>query len=65
MDVYETQSGETWDSIAYEVYGNEMQAGYLMQNNPHLLGTVIFQAGTLIYCPPLPDAEEELPDWRD
>ncbi len=63
--MYETQLGETWDSIAYEVYGNEMRADFLMKNNPHLLGTVIFNAGTLVYCPEIPPEEDSMPDWRD
>ena len=64
--MYETASGDTWDMIALFVYGDEKQAGFLMKNNPFLLGTVIFKAGTLVYTPPVPMEEEtELPDWRD
>lgn len=63
--MYETELGDTWDMIAYKVYGNEMCAGFLMKNNPHLLGTVIFNSGTMVYCPDLPPEEDDLPNWRD
>lgn len=64
--MYETAAGDTWDMISLFIYGDEKYAGYLMKNNPFLLGTVIFNAGTLVYTPDLPMEEETgLPDWRD
>ena len=64
--MYETAAGDTWDTIALFVYGDEKQAGFLMKNNPFLLGIVIFGAGTLVYTPPISMEEETgLPDWRD
>lgn len=68
--MYETASGDTWDTIALYVYGDEKYAGVLMRNNPFLLGTVIFNAGTMVYTPKLSEVQdsgqsEDLPDWRD
>lgn len=31
---YTTKSGDTWDLIALNVYGSELKADWLMQNNP-------------------------------
>lgn len=64
--MYETSSGDTWDTISLFVYGDEKYAGFLMKNNPFLLGTVIFKAGTLVYTPPAPaEMDMDIPDWRD
>lgn len=65
--LYETMSGDTWDMIARTIYGDERYAGYLMANNPFLIGIVIFNAGTYVYTPDLPVSESDtgLQDWRD
>lgn len=65
--LYETVSGDTWDVIARAVYGDEVHADFLMQNNPFLLGISIFPSGTYVYIPELPATEidEGIPDWRD
>ncbi len=67
MVMYKTASGDTWDRIARDIYGDEIHADYLMENNPFLLGTMIFAAGTYVYAPDLPvsDSDTSLPDWRD
>ena len=62
---YETQLGDTWDVIAKNIYGDEKYADYVMENNPTLIATTIFSAGTLVWIPDLPSDEvEELPEWR-
>jgi len=63
---YTTESGDAWDLIAYKVYGDEMKADWLMQNNIKLLDTFIFDAGTVLYTPPLPETKTNsgLPAWR-
>ena len=35
---YTTKSGDTWDLIALNVYGSELKADWLMQNNPEKSG---------------------------
>lgn len=62
---YVTRSGDMWDSIAKEVYGDEMKADILMQANPELLRTIIFDAGAVIQCPEVTqETEISLPEWR-
>lgn len=64
--MYETVLGDTWDSIAKFVYGSEIHADWLMKNNPFLLGTSIFSAGTIIYTPDLPEKTyDDIPEWRN
>ena len=48
---YETQLGDTWDVIAKNIYGDEKYADYVMENNPTLIATTIFSAGTLVWIP--------------
>ncbi|MCM1295499.1 MAG: LysM peptidoglycan-binding domain-containing protein [Muribaculaceae bacterium] len=63
--MYRTKSGDTWDSIAREVYGNEYYAGALMAANPQHIDTFIFSAGVELTTPAV---EEEragtLPPWK-
>ncbi|MBO4394762.1 MAG: tail protein X [Eubacterium sp.] len=63
---YETILGDTWDSIAQKIYGDEIHADWLMENNPLHIATMIFSAGTLLWIPDLPEEDEDgLPEWRD
>ena len=62
---YTTIQGETWDGIAYKVYGSESHADFLMENNYPCLDILVFSAGTVLDTPDLPDRMAgELPPWR-
>lgn len=62
---YTTIQGETWDQIAYKVYGGEKYAAFLMANNYPYLDILVFSAGAVLNTPGLPvDEEGELPPWR-
>lgn len=63
-EVYKTRSGDTWDMIAKEVYGDELYASLLMANNQELLEYFIFPDGVLVSLPEVPEEESLLPDWR-
>ncbi len=63
---YKAKQGQTWDDIALEVYGNEVYADFLMQNNYELLDTLIFSAGDTLNTPELIQAVEgDTPPWID
>lgn len=65
-DTYTTQQGDTWDLIAYKVYGDEKLTGWLMQNNfPHL-DTMVFDAGVVLQTPEPPEDmnDTKKPIWR-
>ena len=51
MRVYTTIQGQTWDQIAYEVYGNEYMCDKIMDLNREKLDTFIFPAGVKLMLP--------------
>lgn len=60
-----TVQGETWDEIAYRVYGAEKHASYLMEKNYGMLDILIFPAGAVLSTPELPEeGGSALPSWR-
>lgn len=62
---YVTTAGDQWDMIAKKVYGSEMHADFLMDNNLPLLDIYEFDAGTVLQTPDLPIEESgTLPPWR-
>lgn len=65
-ETYTTIQGETWDEIAYKVYGSEGYATLLMESNYPLLDILVFSAGTVLNTPDIPwyEDSDELPPWR-
>lgn len=63
-DTYRTKSGDTWDMVAKEVYGDELYTSLLMAGNQELLGYFVFPEGVRISLPEIPEKENILPDWR-
>lgn len=62
---YTTRAGDQWDMIAKKVYGDEMKADFLMDNNLPLLDVYEFDAGVVVNTPDLPlDNSSLLPPWR-
>lgn len=62
--MYTTKQGQAWDQIAREVYGNEIYADFLMENNQRYLNILIFPAGIELNTPKLPEQKKDLPPWR-
>lgn len=62
---YTTISGDTWDGIAKNVYGQEKYADFLMQHNQGKIGVFRFDAGVEITTPALPEEKSGfLPPWK-
>ena len=64
---YTTSSGDTWDAIAFSVYGAEKYMGYLMRQNPEHVDRLVFDAGVVLRTPPLTETatvDAGLPAWR-
>ena len=62
---YTTVAGDQWDMIAKKVYGSEIHADFLMDNNLPLLDIYEFDAGTVLNTPDLPlEQSSTLPPWR-
>ena len=64
---YTPEQGDTWDAIAYKVYGDTRHTGWLMQNNFPQLDTFVFKAGIVLQAPPVPEGGNtaEAPIWRE
>ncbi len=64
-NTYTTIQGDTWDLIAYKLYGAEKYMKYLIEANWPLLDVLIFSSGTVLTVPELPEeADEDAPFWR-
>lgn len=64
VDIYTTIAGDTWDGIAYKVYGDEQQMGALLAANMAHRGTVRFTAGVELICPDITITRDStLPPW--
>ena len=51
--------------IALNVYGSELKADWLMQNNPRYIHIVRFDSGTVLSTPALPaEKSGDLPPWK-
>jgi phage tail protein X len=63
---YATVQGDTWDKIAWKVYGDEMQLHWLIEANPQHREIVIFPAGITLAVPDVvgETARAPLPPWR-
>lgn len=62
---YTTIQGDTWDMIAYKVYGKEACMAKLIEANDDLTHIAVFSSGVKIVCPPPePQASKILPPWR-
>ncbi|KAF5061109.1 hypothetical protein DSECCO2_318730 [anaerobic digester metagenome] len=65
MAQYITKTGDQWDIIAKNVYGDECKADILMAANFPLLDIFQFDAGIAVECPELTQTlSETLPPWR-
>lgn len=73
--LYQCTAGETFDSVALEVYGDEVYACELMSANPEYSTMPIFTGGELLELPVIEvpsddDVEEEeyastTPPWKE
>lgn len=51
MRTYTTVNGDTWEGIAYKVYGDSYRMSELLAANPLYTGTFIFPAGIVLKVP--------------
>lgn len=70
---YTCSAGETFDSVARVVYGDEKYAAELLVANPEHALTVVFLGGEILYLPSviIPDGNNGAPEetttapWRE
>lgn len=64
-NTYTTVSGDTWDIVAYKVYGNEMYMDTLIKANIEYKDTYIFPTGVVLTLPEIElTVSESLPPWK-
>lgn len=64
---YTTIQGDTWDGIAYKLYGDEKYMKNLIEANWLYADTMVFSAGVELTVPEISDEEKDddnLPIWR-
>lgn len=62
---YTTSQGDTWDGVAYRLWGEERLFDQLMRANPEHLHVVVFPSGVTLSVPEVqtPTQTLELPPW--
>lgn len=62
---YRTIQGDTWDGIAYKLYGDETFMSNLLAANSSYVETVVFGAGVLLKVPVVVEkVVSDLPPWK-
>lgn len=62
---YITVSGDTFDSIAFNFYGDEKQAIHIINANIEYAGVIIFGAGVALNIPEIEViSPSNLPPWK-
>jgi len=62
---YTTIQGDTWDLMAWKLYGDEKHMKTLIEANWSLIRTLVFSAGTEIKVPDISETPADtLPFWR-
>lgn len=66
MNSYTTVQGDTWDLIAYKLWGSEYLLPLLFEANPEHASTHIFKAGVELNVPAVSKTEViDRPPWFD
>ena len=62
---YSTKAYDTFDKIAYNLYGDENIASFIIEANPEYSNVLVFGEGTLLNLPKLERIETStLPKWK-
>ena len=66
IDIYTTAQGDTFDSIAFWLYGDEKYMKELIEANWDKADTLVFDSGVQLIAPDVyEDEDEDLPFWRE
>lgn len=60
------RTGESWDLLAGQTYGEEKMASVIIEANPDMADVVLFDGGEVIRVPVVDvvDTPDTLPPWR-
>lgn len=59
MGTYTTIQGDTWDLMAYKLYGHERYMKLLADANKPLVDYMVFPSGTVINVPEIPEGYDD------
>ncbi|WP_081487119.1 tail protein X [Paenibacillus riograndensis] len=63
--IYRTVQGDTWDGIAFKLYGDVQFMTLLLNANPTQADVSIFSGNIVLKVPNLPsELTNSLPPWR-
>lgn len=64
MRIYRTKKGDTWDNIAFLLWGNEYLMLELIKSNWKHRETIVFSEGITLLIPDIEtDDAEDAPEW--
>ena len=65
-EYYVTSQSDTFDLIAYDLYGDEYRASDIVELNPEYAGMIVFDAGIELRVPVYDDPvdSEHVAPWR-
>lgn len=65
-EYYVTSQSDTFDLIAYDLYGDEYRASDIVELNPEHCGVIVFDAGVELRVPVYDDPvdSEHVAPWR-
>lgn len=63
---YNTRAGDTFDSLAMDLYDNERMASVIMDENPQYCDVLIFDANITLFLPVIEveTSPDTIPPWR-
>jgi len=67
---YTTKTGDRWDLLAWQFYGDATLFGPIIQTNPQIPIEAVFEAGLMVGIPILtvneaiPGTPTDLPPWK-
>ena len=66
FEYYTTSQSDTFDLIAYDLFGDEYLASDIVELNPEYCGELVFDAGIELHVPVYADATEadRVAPWR-
>ena len=56
--IYHCAAGESWDTVALDLYGDEKYAADLLNANPQLCHITIFTGGEVLHIPTIRKASD-------
>lgn len=60
---YRTIENDTWDLVAFKLFGDSKYTYHLFKINPDFTKVVFFPAGVILKIPDIKESEGDVPPW--